>query len=119
MRLFVERTGAQVAARIERAETFWSRLVGLLGRARLDDDAGLLIVPCNSVHTFFMRFPIDVAFLDRNGLVIRAIADLKPWRATRIHARAHSTLELNSGALARAGVREGDRLVESPTLQTT
>jgi uncharacterized membrane protein (UPF0127 family) len=111
-RLIVERSGAVVAARIEVAETFWTRLVGLLGRAWLDPDAGLLIEPCNSVHTFFMRFPIDVAFLDRDGVVVRAIANLKPWRATKLYTRAHSTLELAAGTLERAGVVDGDRLID-------
>jgi len=112
VKLFVERTGALVADQIALANTFWSRLVGLLGHSKLEANEGLLIAPCNSVHTFFMRFPIDVAFLDREGNVVRAIAHLKPWRATKIHTRAHATLELAAGALARAGVLEGDRLVE-------
>jgi uncharacterized membrane protein (UPF0127 family) len=112
VKLYLERTGALVADRIARADTFFTRLVGLLGRAHLEPGEGLLIAPCNSVHTFFMRFSIDVAFLDKDGLVIRAVAHLKPWRATRIHPRAHATLELPAGALALAGVVDGDRLVE-------
>ena len=111
MRFIVERTGTVVAARVAHAQTFSQRLVGLLGRAQLAPDEGLLIEPCNSVHTFFMRFPIDVVFLDRQGNIVRAVANLRPWRATRIHPKAHATLELSAGALARADVQPGDRLI--------
>jgi uncharacterized membrane protein (UPF0127 family) len=120
MKLFVERSGALVADQIDRAETFWTRLVGLLGHPRLAPGHGLLIAPCNSVHTFFMRFTIDVAFLDKQGNVVRTVANLKPWRATKIHPKAHATLELCAGALAQAGVLAGDRLVEqAPNLELT
>jgi uncharacterized membrane protein (UPF0127 family) len=112
MKLYVERSGALVADQIARADTFWSRLVGLLGHAKLDPGHGLLIDPCNSVHTFFMRFPIDVAFLAPDGTVVRAVHNLKPWRGTKLYPRAKSTLELPAGTLAQAGVAEGDRLVE-------
>ncbi len=110
-RFIVERTGAVVAERVAFARTFSQRLVGLLGRAQLASDEGLLIEPCNSVHTFFMRFTIDVAFLDREGNIVRTVANLRPWRATRIHPTAHATLELSKGALARADVQPGDRLI--------
>lgn len=112
MKLIVERSGALVADQVDRAETFWTRLVGLLGHQRLAPGHGLLIAPCNSVHTFFMRFTIDVAFLDKQGNVIRTVANLKPWRATKIYPKAHATLELCAGALAQAGVLAGDRLIE-------
>jgi len=112
VKLVVELTGATVAERVEPARTFWTRLVGLLGRANLAPDEGLLIDPCNSVHTLFMRFPIDVAFLDADGRVVRAIANLQPWRATRIHSNARATLELAAGTLARIGIQEGDLLLE-------
>ena len=118
MKLVVERSGALVADHIDRAETFWSRLVGLLGHARLEPGHGLWIAPCNSVHTFFMRFTIDVAFLDKQGRVVRTVACLKPWRATKIYPKAHATLELCAGALAQAGVVAGDRLIE-PTQELT
>jgi uncharacterized membrane protein (UPF0127 family) len=110
--LVVERSGVLVAGRVERADTWPARLVGLLGRAGLDEGAGLLLVPCSGVHTFFMRFAIDVVLLDELGVVLRAIPGLRPWRATRIVPRAASTLELPEGAIARSGLREGDRLID-------
>jgi uncharacterized membrane protein (UPF0127 family) len=100
---------------VQRADSFRSRLVGLLGRERLGDDEGLWIEPCDSVHTFFMRFPIDVAFVDGEGVVVKRVDRLRPWRATRLHSRARACVELAAGTLARAGVQEGGRLALVPT----
>ena len=111
-RLLVEGSGAEVAARVEHARSFAARLRGLLGRDRLQVGEALVIDPCNSVHTLFMRFAIDVAFVDASGRVLRMVPELRPWRVTRIHPAARRVIELAAGALARAGVREGDVLVE-------
>jgi uncharacterized membrane protein (UPF0127 family) len=104
------RTGAVLAHRVERASTPIERLRGLLGRPSLPEGAALVIEPCTSIHTFFMRFPIDAAFLSRELRVIRAIPGLKPWRATRLYPRAAMVFELPGGTLARTGTREGDLL---------
>ena len=64
----------------EIAETFAQRAVGLIGRRNLPPGTGMLITRCNCVHTFFMRFPIDVTFLDRHGKVIRLVRNVRPWR---------------------------------------
>jgi uncharacterized membrane protein (UPF0127 family) len=87
-----------------------ARLRGLLRRAALPEGEALAIEPCTSIHTFFMRFAIDVAFLSREGRVVRAISDLNPWRATRIHASAALAVELPAGTLRRTGTIEGDAL---------
>ena len=102
------RTDAILAQRVERASTPLARLRGLLGRSSLPEGEALLIEPCASIHTFFMRFPIDAAFLSRELRVVRAIPDLKPWRATRQHRAAALVVELPAGTLARTGTREGD-----------
>ena len=67
------------------------------------------IAPCSAVHTFFMRFVIDVVFVDRQGGVLKGVADLKPWR---IAARpgAYAVVELNAGAIRRSELKVGDRL---------
>ena len=104
------RTGAVLADRIERARSPLARLRGLLGRRELGAGEGLLIEPCSGVHTFFMRFAIDAAFLSRDLGVIRAIHRLPPWRATRFHRRAAMVVELPAGTLLRTGTREGDVL---------
>ncbi len=104
------RTGAVLAERVERASTMLARLRGLLGRRALPEGEALLIEPCASIHTFCMRFAIDAAFLSRELRVLRAIPDLGPWRATRLHRGAAMALELPRGTLARTGTREGDAL---------
>ncbi|MFL5457464.1 MAG: DUF192 domain-containing protein [Myxococcales bacterium] len=104
------RNGAVLAERIERATRLWERMRGLLGRRELREGDGLAIEPCTSIHTFFMGFPIDAAFLDRNGRVIRAIPHLRPFRATRVYPSATQVVELPAGRLARTETREGDSL---------
>lgn len=101
--------------RVEVAESWFSRLKGLLGRDGLAEGGGLHIVPCNSIHMFFMRFAIDVAFLDHEGKVVRAVHAIKPWRATRVYLDAHSALELPAGTLARSQTQDGDLLKMEPT----
>jgi uncharacterized membrane protein (UPF0127 family) len=104
------RTGAVLAERVERASTPFARLRGLLGRRALGDGEALVIDPCASIHTFFMRFPIDAAFLSRDLAVVRTLIGLRPWRATRFHRRAAMVVELPAGTLARTQTREGDVL---------
>jgi uncharacterized membrane protein (UPF0127 family) len=82
---------------------------GLLGRAALAAGEGLLIRPASAIHTFFMRFAIDVVFIDRDGVVLRVVPALRPWRlAARRGAR--SVLELPAGEAAARGIGPGDRL---------
>jgi uncharacterized protein len=101
--------GRVVCERCELAETALARARGLLGRSELPGGEGILIRPSFSIHTFFMRFPIDVVFLDRSGFVVDVVRRLKPWRAaTRLRARA--VLELPSGDAERLTLRVGERL---------
>ena len=103
-------SGAQVAAKVEVAESPWRRFVGLMGRRELPDGFGLCIRPCNAIHMFFMRIPLDVAFVDGDGRVLRAYHGLRPWRISRIVFGAKAVIELPSGVLANAGVGAGSRL---------
>jgi uncharacterized protein len=101
--------GTVVCERCQLAASPFSRLKGLLGRDGLESGEGLLLRPASAVHTWFMRFPIDAVFLDRD-LVVLGIADgLEPWRAAgRRGARA--VLELPAGECARRGLAVGDEL---------
>ncbi len=99
-----------LAERISLADTPGPRRKGLLGRDHLEAGEGLWIVPTQAIHTFGMRFPIDVAFLDRQRRVKRVYHCLKPNRITRFVWGAHSVLELESGALRKAGALIGDQL---------
>ena len=83
---------------------------GLLGRDGLEPGGGMLIDAAPSVHMFFMRFPIDVVFLDRERNVVRVVESLRPWRVAGAR-RAAAALELPAGAAAAAGVTAGDALV--------
>ena len=97
------------------ATTFFSRFHGLMLRKALQPDQGLLITRCPSVHSLFMRFAIDVIYLDQSGFVTRCTPHLKPWRASagrsRLagHATAHA-LELPAGSIQRLHIETGSRL---------
>jgi uncharacterized protein len=102
--------GTVVCARCVVADSAWTRTKGLLGRASLGEDEGILLRPGGSIHMFFMRFAIDAVFLDRDLHVLRVAAGLKPWRmASKRGAKA--VLELPAGRCAHVGVTQGDRLV--------
>jgi hypothetical protein len=101
--------GRVVCERCVLAESFLTRLRGLLGRRELPSDEGLLINPSSSIHTWFMRFPIDVVFLDRDLRVVGVAADVRPWRL-RWRRGARQVLELAAGAAAARGIEAGDRL---------
>lgn len=92
------------------ADNMLTRIIGLMFRSAPPQNAeGLLLDPCNSIHTCFMRYPLDVAFLNSQNKVIKIIRNLKPWRITWIYFRASKTLEFPAGKLPLA-VREGDVL---------
>jgi uncharacterized membrane protein (UPF0127 family) len=108
--------GAVLASDLEVARGFRGRFMGLMGRASLAPGRGLWLPGDNGIHMFFMRFPIDAAFLgrpDADGLrtVVAVHADLPPWTGiVPFVAGAHGVLELPAGTLAAAGVRAGDRV---------
>jgi uncharacterized membrane protein (UPF0127 family) len=101
---------------VEVARALGARLRGLLGRSGWGDRDGLLIDPCSSVHTLFLRFAIDVVFLDADDRIV-AIERLARNRLGRIHARARRALELPGGTADRFLLRPGDQVRFSPTRQ--
>jgi len=109
-RIIDETRGTVVAQDVRLAEGVWSRFWGLMGRKALPNDAGLLLKPSSSIHTAFMRFPIDIVFLDRSLQVVKVVPEMKPFRVSVAFGGAHSALELNAGAAAKAGVETGDQL---------
>jgi uncharacterized membrane protein (UPF0127 family) len=110
----VERTGVSLASALETASTRWQRVKGLLGRSALSADGGLLIRPCRAVHTWFMRFSIDVVFVDRTLRVVRVVHRLAPFRTASGGRQAHAVIELPAGRAAASGLVEGDRLHVAP-----
>jgi hypothetical protein len=100
------------------ADTFWTRFKGLMGRATLPAGEGLRIRPCNSIHTFFMKIPIDVIFLDQGDAVVEVLHAIAPWRVSRVYFGAKAVLELPAGTALASKTQAGDRLqfaVESST----
>jgi uncharacterized protein len=102
-----------VCERCEVADRPLSRLRGLLGRRELPPGDGMLLRSSSSIHTCFMRFPIDVVFLDAELRVLRVQSRLRPWRAAGARG-ARAVLELASGEAARRGVSPGERLYLTP-----
>ncbi len=104
------RNAALLSDRCKLATSIPARTMGLLNRSSLETGEGLLIRPCSSVHCFFMRFPIDVLFLDKENRVLKMYAPLKQWRASCIVRGAKQTLELPAGTIGRTGTEVGDVL---------
>ena len=107
-------TGAVVADNVAVADTRATRAVGLLTRTGLDPGEGLWIVPSRGVHTFWMRFTIDVLALDDRGVVIDQVAALKPWRIRLPRRGTAGVLELPEGTLASSGTAIGHRIELQP-----
>jgi len=101
-----------LATQIAVADGHWSRLLGLLPVAARDFSRAraLWIVPCRGVHTLGMRFPIDVVYLDKDGIVLYAEAHLKPWRVAPVRVKTVGVLELPAGTLAESGTIVGDTI---------
>lgn len=93
------------------AETMFARLRGLLGRSGLSSGEGMLLRPAASIHTAFMRFPIDAVFLDRKDRVVKVVAEVRPWRAAGCRG-SRAVLELSAGEAARQGLRPGVSLTQ-------
>ncbi len=105
--------GSILATQLEVAATGPRRRKGLLGRKGLLPGEGLWIVPCESVHTFFMRFPIDLVYLDRKNRIKKVKNALGAWRMSACFS-AHSVLELPAGTIRRTETQRGDMLEFAP-----
>jgi uncharacterized protein len=99
----------EIGSGIEIADTGARRNKGLLGRTSLEPGEGLWIVPCEAVHTFAMKFPLDLIYLDRNRRVVKVRGHVRPGRISGA-LRAHSVIELPTGAIAASQTRRGDIL---------
>ncbi len=99
-----------IAFECKTADNFFTRLKGLIGKKLLPEGSGLLIIPCNSIHMFFMKIPLDVIFIDKAGKVVYLSENIKPWQATRIIKKARCTIELPAGTIAQSRTEVGDKL---------
>lgn len=102
--------GTELAARVERADSFWKRLRGLRGRTRLPEGEALWIIPCRGVHTRGMVFPIDVLFLSAERRVVAMEEAMAPGRMSAVRWRSRTVLELPPGTLRRTDTHVGDRI---------
>ena len=103
------RNGELVAGKVVAAFDSTSRRQGLLGRRGLAPGEALILAPCSSIHTAFMRFPLDLVFLDRAGRVLKTSPGVRPWRV-RVAWRSFAVVELAAGSLERSGTTSGDVL---------
>lgn len=109
MKAFLPEKGIELGNDIALAASLPARLKGLLGRKTLDTGKGLLIRPCKGIHTFFMKFPIDAVFIDKENRIVSLAHSLPPNRMTSIYPKAVSVLELPAGTLGK-GVVVGDAI---------
>ena len=103
---------AYLATELSVAATHWSRFCGLMcmDASNFPKGQGLWIVPCRGVHTFAMRFPIDVIYLDKQRRVVHLEPGLRPWRMAAVKLQATSVLELPGDTLGPSGTRIGDEV---------
>ncbi|NPV27629.1 MAG: DUF192 domain-containing protein [Firmicutes bacterium] len=99
-----------LASQVELANTFWRRCRGLLGRPEMPHGSGLLLTPCRAIHTCFMRFAIDVLFVDREFQVLFVIEEMQPFVISPKIPEAKMVIELPAGTVRSSNTRVGDLL---------
>ncbi len=93
------------------AQTPLARMKGLLARKELKQGEALILKPCNSIHMFFMRFAIDVIFVDKNNKVVHAVISIKPFRISNIYWRSVLAIELPTGTVQSSLTSQGDTIL--------
>ena len=100
--------GRLVLEKIIMADTYSKRLQGLLGRKGLEEGEGMMILPCTSIHTYRMKFPIDVLFVDRDNRVIKVLRNFEPGRMGPLVLKSRFVMEAEAGVFQ--GIEKGDKL---------
>ena len=100
--------------RLEVADNFVSRFCGLMLREDIGNADGLLLSPCNSIHMCFMRFALDIVYLDDDGRVIRIVPHLRPWLGLSLCLKASAVIELPAGRAAELHLSAGDVISHYP-----
>lgn len=113
MKIINQTKNTVVAEDVIMADTPLKRIKGLLGRKEFKKGQAIILKPCNSIHTFFMHFPIDVLFIDKENRVIKAIPHLKPFRLTLVYFNSSFTIELPPDTISSTLTQAGDRLLLS------
>ncbi|NLI13848.1 DUF192 domain-containing protein [Pelotomaculum propionicicum] len=110
MQLINKTNGNILANNVEMAGTFMKRLKGLMGRPYLSKGGAMILFPCSSIHTFFMNFPIDALFVDRNSIVIKTIENMKPSKISPVIKKSYMVVELPAGSLSSTRTSVGHHL---------
>ncbi len=100
---------SHIKLQVWRADTVLTRMRGLLGRAMLQEQEGLWITPCNAIHTWGMRYALDICFLDRQGVIIELVKNKAPWGMSACFS-SYATLELKAGEIDRQQLNIGMQL---------
>jgi uncharacterized membrane protein (UPF0127 family) len=107
-------TKGRAIAQANHATSMWARFWGLMGKKPLPEGEALLIDPCSSVHTMFMRFPIDVVYISKDNRVVKIAPEMRAWRAGLGGKGAHKVLEMLPGTAAAVGLEVSDELRFDP-----
>lgn len=105
--------GTTLVDKGEVANSHVKRAIGLLGRSSLPPGGGLLLQPCQSIHTFFMRFPIDVVFVNGDGRIVHIVENMGPNKVSKINLKARYALEMPAGTVSATSTQIGDKLAVS------
>lgn len=108
MKIYNSTQNNLIADDIKVAENFFTRSIGLLSKKSLSGNEGLIIKPCCSIHTFFMKFDIDVLFVNKQNKIIALYENVKPWRILPIHLRSYYVIELPSGSIMNKNIQKND-----------
>lgn len=109
MKCFNPKTQEVFANNLKMNNTYFSRLIGLMFKKNLPAGSGIILKPCTQIHTCFMKFNIDVIFLDDNLKVLHVIENMRPWRISPLFLKARYTVELSAGTL-KGRVKKGEIL---------
>lgn len=110
MKIINQTKQAVLASRGEKADTAFSRLKGLLGRSGIEPGQGMVITQCRSIHMLFMKFAIDVVFVDRNNIVVGIVKNIKPFQLSPYFFRAAAAIELPVGTIGATQTKKGDEI---------
>jgi uncharacterized membrane protein (UPF0127 family) len=110
LKILNQTQGAVLADNGRMADTFLSRLVGLLNKTQISPGEALVIMPCHQIHMFFMRFPIDVIFVDNSNLVVGLVENIQPFAMSSMFKHSHRAIELPVGIIAQSRTCLGDSI---------
>jgi uncharacterized membrane protein (UPF0127 family) len=98
-----------LATKVRKADSFLTRLIGLLKRSNLGPEEALWLMPSKGIHTIGMKFPIDVVFLNRGNAVVGLVQGMAPFRLSSVHFTSYSVLELPTGTIKKSRTEVGDQ----------